>query len=215
MNLSAQNNQFIFQLPVDFINPELYSKFQEVLDNNHMAYDNVLDYINSTIKEIVFPSLSFDAKKMTYWKGKEIEWKETGNVFDKFQNELDITFRAVDSHMNYFILMEILMEYYLNNRKQYIPYFAIQILDKHGNLIYTIIFKDIIMKSLSEVRLSYQSQDASEKTFSITFRYNWLDILWELKNNQMDESDSIFDIPIDRNYTDHLPESPGHTFSQT
>lgn len=215
MRINAQNNQFIFQLPIDFVDPLLYEKFQKILDNNHMAYDNVLDYINSTIKEVVFPNLSFDAKQQTFWKGKQIEWKETGNIFDKFQNELDITFKSVDSYMNYFILVEILIEFYLNNRKQYIPYFSLQILDKHGDLIYTVLFKDIILKSVSELRLSYQQYDAAEKTFSITFRYNWLDIIWELKDEHSDESDSIFDIPRDRGYRDYQPDYPDRTFTQT
>lgn len=215
MRINAQNNQFIFQLPVDFVDPVLYSKFQKVLDNNHMPYDNVLDYINSTIKEVIFPNMSFDAKQMTYWKGKKIEWKETGNIFDKYQNELDMTFKAVDSYINYFMLMEILVEYYENNNKQYIPYFALQILDKHGNLMYTTLFKDIILKSISEIRLSYQQQDASEKTFSITFRYNWIDIIWELKDEHKDNSKSIFDIPIDTNYRDSQGDISDNTISQT
>jgi hypothetical protein len=203
MILNAQNNQFIFQFPIDFINSELYEKFQKVLDNNHVPYDNVLDYLNSTIKDVVFPNLSFDSVKMTYWKSKSIEWKEAGNVFDKFQSELDITFRAVDSYINYFILIEILIEYYLNNNNPYIPYFALQILDKHGNLIYTVLFKDIIMKSMSEARLSYYQQDASEKTFTMTFKYNWIDIIWELKDEHKDKSKSIFDVDIYSNYREY------------
>lgn len=215
MRLNAQNNQFIFQLPIDFIEQKLYDKFQRIIDNNHMPYDSIIDYINSTIKEAVFPSLSFNAKEMTFWKGKKIEYKETGNIFDKFQNELDVTFKAVDSYMNYFMLLEILTEFYLNNQKPYIPYFSLQILDKHGDLIYTTLFKDIILKSVSEIRMSYNSQEASEKTFSITFRYNWLDIIWELKEKHIDESESIFDIPFDRGYRTNQPEFPNRTFSQT
>jgi len=207
MRLNAQNNQFIFQFPIDFINTQLYEKFQKVLDNNHIPYDNALDFINSTIKEIVFPSMSFDAGSMTYWKSKKIEWKEAGNVFDKFQNELDIQFKAVDSYINYFMLIEILIEYYLNNDHPYIPYFSLQILDKHGNLVYTVLFKDIIFKSISEARLSYYQQDASEKTFSITFRYNWIDIIWDLKNEHKDESKSIFDIDIHTDYKSYRPQS--------
>jgi len=214
MRINAQSNQFIFLLPTDFIEPDLYEKFQKILDNNHMPYDTVIDYINSNIKEFIFPSLTFGASEMTYWKSKKIEWKESGNVFDKFQNELDITFKAVDSYMNYFMMVEILIEYYLNNSKQYIPDFSLQILDKNGDLIYTILFKDIILKSLSEVRLSYQSQDASEKTFTITFRYNWLDIQWEMKNQHKDLSESIFDIPQDR-YRTNQPDIGDRTITHT
>jgi len=215
MRLNSQNNQFIFLLPTDFIDEELTLKFQSVIDNNHMVYDSVIDYINSTIKEIVFPSLSFDTKEQTFWKGKKIEWKETGNIFDKFQNELDITFRSVDSHMNYFILMEVLLNFYQNNRENYIPYFALQILDKTGDLIYTILFKEIITKSLSELRMSYQQQEVGEKTFSVTFRYNFIDIIWETRDEHKDEPTSIFDIPLDRGYRDNQPDFPNSTISQT
>lgn len=208
MRLNAQSNQFIFQFPVDFVDPDLYTKFQKILDNNHMPYDNVLDFINSTIKEVVFPNMSFNAKEMTIWKGKNIEFKETGNVFDKFQNELDITFKSVDSYINYFMLVEILIEFYLNNRKPYIPHFALQILDKHGDLIYTILFKDIILKSISELSLSYNLQDASEKSFSITFRYNWLSVDWELKEKHGDKSESIFDLPFYKGNKDSQPDWP-------
>jgi hypothetical protein len=208
MRLNSQNNQFIFLLPSDFIDKEMYDRLQKIIDNLHMPYDNILDYINSTIKEITFPSLSFDTKEMTKKYGKKIEYKEAGNVFDKFQNELDITFKSVDSHMNYFMMVQILIEYYMNNREQYLPYISLQVIDIFGNLIYTILFKDIIFKSLSELRMSYNVQEADEKTFSITFRYNWLDIIWELKDEHKNESISIFDIAYEKGNKDYQPEYP-------
>lgn len=209
MRLNAQNNQFIFQFPVDFIDKELYSKFERIINNKHMGYDNVLDYINSTIKEIIFPGLSFDSSELTYKFGKKIEFKESGNIFDKFQNELDVTFKSVDSHMNYFMMVEILTMFYMNNRTPYIPDFALNILDKTGDIIYTVQFKSIILKSISELRMSYQAQDVSEKQFSITFRYNWIDIRWELKENKEDESESIFDIPFEKGNTTIDQITPG------
>lgn len=208
MRLNSQNNQFIFLLPSDFIDKEMYDRLQRIIDNLHMPYDNILDYINSTIKEITFPSLSFDSKDMTIKYGKKIEYKEAGNVFDKFQNELDITFKSVDSHMNYFMMVQILIEYYMNNRREYLPYISLQVIDIHGDLIYTILFKDIIFKSLSELRMSYNVQEADEKTFSITFRYNWLDIIWELKDEHKNESISIFDIAYEKGNKDYQPEYP-------
>jgi hypothetical protein len=215
MRLNAQNNQFIFQFPTDFVDEKLVGKFQRILDNNHMPYDNVLDFINSTIKEIVFPSISIDTPKQTFWKGKEIEWKESGNIFDKYQRELDITFRSVDSHINYFMLMEILMEFYQNNRKTYLPYFSLLVLDKTGDVIYTVLFKEILLKTLSELRMSYQQQDVSEKQFTITFRYNFIDVIWELREKHVDEPESIFDIPRDRGYRTLESDRPDSTFTQT
>jgi hypothetical protein len=200
MRISSQNNQFIFQLPVDFISPYLYEKFQIFLDNNRMPYDNVLDYINSTIKELVFPSVSYENVTQRLYGGKTVDYKSAKNIFDTFQHDLDITFKSVDSHTNFFMMQEILDEFYLNTRKPYVPYFTLSILDKNGDLIYTVIFKNILLKSQGEIRLQYQKQDFGENTFSLTFSYNFLDILWEIRNLPTDSPISVFDLPLGNGY---------------
>lgn len=192
MRISAQSNQFIFNLPIDFIEPYLYDQFQKLMDKNFVPYDSVVEYLSSTIKEIVFPSSSYENKEQVLRRGKVVAWKDSKSVFDTFTNEIDITFRSVDSYINYFMLLQILVEFYLNNKKEQIPMFNIQILDKDGSLIYTIIFDEVLLKSIGELRLGYQMYDIGEKTFTITFRYNFLDIRWEIDGDK-----SIFDIPID------------------
>lgn len=196
MRISSQNSQFIFNFPVDFIEPHLYEQFQKLMDKNFIPYESVIDYINSTIKEVVFPSASFENKEQTLRRGKKVGWKDSKSVFDTFTNELDITFRSVDSWLNYFIMLQILMEFYLNNDKNQIPMFTLEIIDKDGNLIYTIIFEEVLLKSIGEIRLGYQQYDIAEKTFSVTFRYNFIDIRWELDDDDIKTSKSIFDIPI-------------------
>lgn len=200
MRISSQNNQFIFQLPVDFIPKHLYEQFQLLLDNMRMQYDNALDYLNSTIKEIIFPSVNYTNVTQKLYGGKTVDYKSAQNVFDTFQHELDITFRNVDSHANYFMMQQILTEFYLNTRKFYIPYLALNILDKNGDLIYTVLFKNILLKSLSENRFSYNKQDFGENTFSVRFLYNYLDIIWEIKTDPFAEGKSIFDLPWGQGY---------------
>ena len=197
MRISSQNSQFIFQMPVDFISARLYAKFQKFLDSNHVQYDNVLDYINSTIKEIVFPGSQYENQEQRIKYGKKMPWRSATNVLDTFQQELDITFRSVDSHANYFMMHEIQQEFYQTAKRSWIPYFSLHILDKNGDLLYTVIFKNNLLKTLSELRLTYQNQDFSEKQFTMTFRFSYLDILYEIRDNIFDESKSIFDLPID------------------
>ena len=196
MRISSQNSAFIFQFPVDFVSKRLYAKFQNFIDTKHMPYDNVLDYINSTIKEIVFPSISYENVEQRAKYGKKMAWRPSINVLDTFQQELDITFRSIDSHTNYFMMIEILQEFYQTAERSFIPYLSLHILDKNGDLIYTIIFKNNLLKTLSELRLTYQNQDFSEKQFTLTFRFNWLDILYEIRDNIMEEPKSIFDLPL-------------------
>jgi hypothetical protein len=197
MRLSSQNNQFIFNFPVDFIEDYLYEEFERMMVKNFVPYDTALDFINSTIKEIYFPGMNFESAEQRFKRGKKIIWQEAGNIVDKFNNSIDITFRSVDSWINYFMLQQILTEFYLNTHKHYIPQFAIQILDKDGSVLYTIIFGDILLKSITEVRLGYQKIETDEETFQLSFDFNWIYIFWELDDDDLATSTSIYDIPID------------------
>lgn len=197
MRISSQNNQFIFGFGVDFIKRELEEQFQKLMEKNFVQYDSVVDYINSTIKEIVIPGASYTTQKQVLKRGKKIEWKDSSSVFDTFSNEIDITFRSVDSYLNYFILLQILTEFYEDNLTRQIDHLKLAILDKDGTLIYTVYFNEVIFKSISEVRLGYQQYDVNEKPFTISFVYNFIDIRWELDDENYNTSKSIFDIPID------------------
>lgn len=195
MRISSQNNQFIFNFPENFVSERLDKQFQLLMDKNFIPYTSVIDYINSCIKDIVFPSLSYQSVEQEKYHGKKIIFRESGNMMDKFQGEIDVTFRSVDSHLNYFIVMQVLNDFYLN-KENYLDVLSIKVLDKDGDLIYTILLKDVIYKSLSELRMSYYASEFSEQTFSLTFQYVYIDILWDLDDNDTATSTSIFDIPI-------------------
>lgn len=195
MRISSQSNQFIFNFPTDLIPIFLEDRWNKIMDKNFIPYDSPIDYISSTIKEISLPSISFETSNQIIKRGKKIYWKEAGNVVDKFGSEIDILFRSVDSFTNYFMIRDLYTWFYEDNKTHSIPMFLVYILDKDGNLIYTVLFKDLLWKNLSETRLSYNIQDLSEKTFTATFQYNWIDINWEIDNDDPKHI-SIFDIPI-------------------
>ena len=196
MRTSAQNNQFFFNLPIDFVGEDIEEKYKLLLEKNFIQYDSVIDYINSTIKEIIIPSFQMESSMQHIKRGKEIYWKDAKNVFDNFTRELDITFRAVDSYLNYFMLLDVIKEFNLNTDLQYIPYFQVHILDKDGDILYTILYKEILLKSISEVRLSYNLTDFSEKTFTVTFLYNFLDITYNVDDEEPIKNKSLFDLDI-------------------
>ena len=196
MRISSQNNQFIFNLPQNFISRRLEEQFQILMDKNHIPYNDISDYINATIKDIVFPSVSYDTTEQKFYHGKKIVWREAGNVNDKFQGEIDITFRSVDSHLNYFIILQVLNDFYLN-KNNYLEFIEIKILDKDGDLIYTLVLKEVIYKSLSELRMAYYATEFQEQTFTVQFAYNFIDIIWELNQTSVSDGLNIFEIPID------------------
>lgn len=183
MRLNSASNQFLFNFPTDFISKDVEDRIKKYMDKNWIPYTDPMAYINSTIKEIVFPSISYEGSEQTHMKGKKVEYKPAINIYDTYTNSLDITLRSVDSHANYFMMQQIFAEYYNNTRKYYLPWIQLFILDKDGDFLYSVNFRSALLKSLSEVRLMYQSMDVAEQTFSITFKYNYMDIYWDLSDD--------------------------------
>jgi len=196
MRLNSQNQQFIFNYPVDFIPQFLYTDFQKLMDKDFNPYDTVLDYLNSTIKQITFPSMTFETKEQVLTRGKKRRYKPSSSLYDTFSDTIDVQYRSVDSWCNYFMIQQILTTFYQNNQMKHFPLMILQILDKDGDLIYTVVFREVIFKGLSEIPLNYNAVDINESTFSVQFTYNWIDIYWELDDNNTSTATNIFDIPI-------------------
>jgi len=192
MRLNSANNQFLFNFPSDFISQEVDERLKRYMDKNWIPYTDPMAYINSTIKEIIFPGITYEGSEQTHKFGKKIEYKPATNIYDTYVNTLDITLRSVDSHTNYFMLQQIFAEYYNNTRKYYLPWMSLFLLDKDGDFLYSVNFRSSLLKSLSEVRLMYQGIDVTEQTFTITFKYNFIDVFWELSEDIEYKKDNIF-----------------------
>jgi hypothetical protein len=205
MRLGSQNNQFRFNFPTDFISIEVEDKLKKFMDKNFIPYDKPIDYLNSTIKEIVFPSMQIEDSEQIHKFSKKVAYKSTQNIHDLNSAELDITFRSIDSHANYFMLRQILIEYYNNTRKYYMPEISLDILDKDGDVIYVVKFRNVLWKSESELRLAYQVQDISEQTFAMTFRFIYMDIDWMLSATPEIQGESLYDTKVWTHENDVLP----------
>lgn len=192
MRISSQQNQFLFNFPSDFIAEEVNERLKKYMEKNWIPYNDPISYLNSTIKEIVFPSITYEGSEQNIKYGKKIEWKSSQNIYDTYTNTIDITMRSVDSHTNYFMMQQIFAEYWNNTRKYYLPWLQLYTLDKDGDFLYSVIFREPLLKSLSEVRMMYQSMDVSEQTFTMTFKFNFMDVYWELSDNEFNKKDNIF-----------------------
>lgn len=192
MRLSSANNQFLFNFPSTFLSKDVENRLRIYMDKNWIPYLDPISYINSTIKEIAFPSITYEGSEQTHKFGKKIEYKPATNIYDTYNSSLDITLRSVDSHANYFMLQQIFAEYYNNTRKYYLEDMMLYVLDKNGDFLYSVVFRSSLLKSLSDIRMMYQSVDVSEQTFTVTFKYNFIDINWEVSEDPLYKKDNIF-----------------------
>ena len=186
MRLSSQSSQFVFNLPQDFLKPETINTYQPILEKNWVQYENVIDYLNSTIKSVNFPGISFDMPKQILMRGKERQFKPAQNVQDiTTTHELTVTFRSVDADLNYWIMFDILTKHYLDVENSFLNPFTITCVDIHRDALYVIRFYEIILKSLSDNTFNYSQQKVVSKDFTMTFHFNFYDMEFILDKSKV------------------------------
>lgn len=192
MRLNSQSSQFIFNLPSDFIPPVLSDSYQRILEKNWVQYENVVDYLNSTIKSVNFPGLSFEMPKQILPRGKERQFKPAKNVQDlTTTKDLTVTFRSVDSDLNYWIIFDIMTKHYLDNDNQFVKPFTITCVDIHRDAIYNIRFFEIIIKNLQEINFNYTQQKVMPKDFTMQFHFNFFDVEFLLDQRKVLEQGDV------------------------
>jgi hypothetical protein len=186
MRLSSQASQFIFNLPSDFLPPETIDSYSPILEKNWIQYEDVIAYLNSTIKSVNFPGIGFEMPKQITMRGKERQFKPAKNIQDiTTTHDLTVTFRSVDSDLNYWLMFDIISKHYLDVENSFVSPFTITCVDIHRDAIYVIRFYEIILKSLSENTFNYSLQKVTSKDFTITFHFNFYDIEFLLNKSKV------------------------------
>lgn len=192
MRLSSQNSQFVFNLPSDFIPREIIQTYQPLLEKNWIQYENVLDYLNSTITSVDFPGISFTTPEQTLIRGKKRNYKPATNVQDILsQREITLNFRSVDADLNYWILFDIVTKHYLDVENLFIKPLTIKAVDIHRDEIYTISFHEVISTTISNNAFDYSSQRVQKKEFTMTLKFNFIDFQFSMNKSKILELGSV------------------------
>lgn len=189
MRISSQGSQFVFNLPSNIVSPEVVNSYAPILEKNWVQYENVIDYVNSTIMSVNFPGISFDTPSQTLIRGKQRKYKPATNIQDVVStHELNVTFRSVDSDLNYWLAFDFISKSYLDvssSQHIFMDPFMITALDIHRDAIYVIKFYEIILKNLSDNTFAYNSQKVNPKEFTMTFSFNFYDIEFLLNKSKV------------------------------
>jgi hypothetical protein len=192
LRINSQSSQFIFNLPSDFLPTEILRTYNPILEKNWIQYENVIDYINSTIKSVNFPGISFDMPKQITMRGKERQFKPSKNVQDiTTTHDLTITLRSVDSDLNYWLMFDIISKHYLDTENSFLNPFTITCVDIHRDAIYVIRFYEIILKGMGENTFNYSQQKVQSKDFTLNFHFNFYDIEFLLNKSKVLEVGEI------------------------
>ena len=192
MRLSSQGSQFSFSLPSDFLPQEIINSYTPILEKNWIQYENVLDYLNATIKSVNYPGLSIQTPEQHLIRGKVRAYKPATNVQDILTtHELAVVFRSVDADLNYWLAWDIFSKHYLDVENLYIKPFMLTAVDIWRDAIYRIKFMEIIAISLSDNTFDYSQQKTNAKEFTLTFRFNFTDVEFLLTKSKVLELSSV------------------------
>jgi hypothetical protein len=125
-------------------------------------------------------------------RGKERQFKPAKNVQDlTTTKDLTVTFRSVDSDLNYWIIFDIMTKHYLDNDNQFVKPFTITCVDIHRDAIYNIRFFEIIIKNLQEINFNYTQQKVMPKDFTMQFHFNFFDVEFLLDQRKILEQGDV------------------------
>jgi hypothetical protein len=139
-----------------------------------------------------FPGISFEMPMQIRMRGKERNFKPAKNPQDIITTrQLQVTFRSVDSDLNYWLLFDILNKHYLDTENQWLDPFTITALDIHRDAIYVIKFYEIIINSINENMFNYSQQKVQSKDFVVSINFNFYDVEFLLDKSKVLELGSL------------------------
>jgi hypothetical protein len=185
LRINSQGSQFIFNLPSDFLPSEIIATYQPILEKNWIQYDDVISYLNSTIKGVNFPGITIETPIQSIKRGKQIAYKPSKNVQDIVGHDITVKFASVDSDLNYWLLFDIFQKHYLDVEHLFVNPFTITALDIHRDGIYEISFFQIILKNLAGNNFDYGQQKVTAKDFDLTFSFNYYGIEFLLNKSKV------------------------------
>ena len=182
MLLNSKQNSFYFTFPKGFFPDVVTDKYLPYIKKQPIPYDNIQNYVNSTIQSIGFPGMSIDSVEQIRPLGKKISYKSATPVQDLFSKDFNVQFRIVDGFINYFIMMDTIL-HFLNfaNDQIFIQNLPVRIMDSEGNIVVSVTFKEVTLTSFSEFDLNYTSNSNQDATFNVGFKANYIDIVFESK----------------------------------
>lgn len=179
MFLTGRNNQFRFEFPRPFIPKEIADKYRPFINKiPGSMIKEPIDLFNYTIQSINLPGPSYDPVSQIDYPGLTRNFKASQPFQQNYDKTLNVTCKAIDGYVNYWMTVEIFNYYYSlgGNENLYLPPLNIQMLDAEGNNIVLVQLDQVVFNSIGSLDLNFSSNTIEFQTFELGFTYNILDI---------------------------------------
>ena len=188
-------SDFVVHIPDNFIYESIKEKYKDFFDEKNFLFQNITDYINSTVMSANFPApkLNSNNSQIKGYNAEKIEHRSGMHSSQKFDKKIKINFQLKTSYLNWFIWHDLLCDYNdnvngdkINNRvvgnDTFLPDISVFMLDEDGNISHERILKNIVPDSMDDITLIKSESKINKKEFSVTFKYSD----WMIKHNSLD-----------------------------
>ena len=193
MIANSRSDLFNVELPKVFIPEHIKKLYNPYVFRMPIVINNISDLINYSIQTITIPTFNYEPVQQVKPKnnmshsnpdrhiGKEINWRSSINSMDLPDRNFTITFQLLDGYVNYWILLQTFHYYYdFDNKKPYTFDVPVRILDSEGNVMFTVLFHEVLFTGMSEFQISYSDVVQEFKTFDCNFRFNEMRMKFEV-----------------------------------
>ena len=173
MILDAKVNNFVVLFPMNFWDESLVKRYEDYYRYSQLPYENIGDFVFSTVQSISFPDLKIKTAQQTRKYGKKADYKGSDPVEDTLTRQFTISFKLGEGMLNYRFMHENIIHYLdHNNETQYFDDIVLGVLDNDGYLMETTKFKQVIITGISSVQYSYTGIDGGFNKFDVSFNFN-------------------------------------------
>jgi len=182
MLINARQNSFFFQFPKGFFSDKLEQKYIGYVKRMPIPYDTLRDFMNSTIQQISFPTLTaIDHVEQIRPGGFKQSYKSATTLQNLIKRDYTISFKLGEGFINYWIMYDCMVEFLdFQNRNEYLPDMILRLMDNNGVVMASNTFQQSIFTSLSEVQLNYSSTTPEFSIFQVGFRCNYIQTTLEI-----------------------------------
>ncbi len=171
----ATPDGFRFYFPKSFIDDSVKEMFKGYNQAMELPFDDIVDYINSTIIGVDIPGLKDDGSgSQSYEQGRTKQYKGSLPPEEGISKSISVTFKTKESRINWFIMYMQMREFLNWNRppeKNFLPSVFYQELDEEDRIILEVIFSNIRIVSISDMNASVQDNGIVSKDFTVTLKY--------------------------------------------
>lgn len=178
MIIGSRSSNFIFNFPKNFILDSIEEKYAPYIKRMPLPYDTVLSVMNANVQSVTFPGLAMEPVEQTRKYGLKQNYKNAVPLSDLYTRDMSVTIRSLDGYINYWIMQDNAIAYLNLGEKAplYLEDLHIRFLDQEGHVVNTTRFSGIVLTGISEIQTSYSDNNPEFHDFTLSFRFNIINI---------------------------------------